>query len=65
MGLCGSLGKGAEQIFDHGITSLITTVNAPMSLDEAMENAESLYYLAAVRMFRMIQAGMQIQANKN
>ncbi|MBP3869915.1 MAG: glycerate kinase [Faecalicoccus sp.] len=65
VGLCGSLGKGAEQIFDHGITSLITTVNAPMSLDEAMENAESLYYLAAVRMFRMIQAGMQIQANKN
>ena len=65
VGLCGSLGKGAEQIFDHGITSLITTVNAPMSLDEAMENAENLYYLAAVRMFRMIQAGMQIQANKN
>ena len=62
VGLCGSLGKGAEQIFDYGIESLMTTVNGPMPLEEAMENAESLYYSGAVRMFRMIRIGMQMKS---
>ncbi len=51
--LCGSLGDGYEEIYNHGITSLITTVNAPMSLEDAMKNAKDLYYKAAVRLFRM------------
>ncbi|MCR5728242.1 MAG: glycerate kinase [Lachnospiraceae bacterium] len=53
--LCGSLGDGYEEIYNHGITSLITTVNAPMSLEEAMKNAKDLYYKAAVRLFRMLK----------
>ena len=60
VGLCGSLGKGAIDIFDFGIDSLMTTVNAPMTLDFALDNAEALYYEAAVRMFRLIQVGMRI-----
>lgn len=60
VGLCGSLGTGAEQIFDHGISSLMTTVNAPMPLSEALGRAEELYYLAAVRMFRFIKTGMMM-----
>ena len=56
--LSGSLGKGAEQVFDHGIFSIMTTVNAPMSLQEAMNNAEQLYYSSAVRMFRFIRTGV-------
>ena len=60
VGLCGSLGKGAIDIFDFGIGSLMTTVNAPMTLDFALDNAEALYYEAAVRMFRLIQVGMRI-----
>ncbi len=59
-GLCGSLGPGAGQIFDHGIASLITSVDAPMQLDEAVSRAEELYYFGAVRMFRMIRTGMII-----
>ena len=51
--LCGSLGQGYEEIYKHGITTLITTVNAPMSIEEAMKNAKDLYYKAAVRMFRL------------
>ncbi len=31
-----------------------------MTLDEAMQNASALYYDAAVRLFRLIQTGMQI-----
>ena len=61
VGLCGSLGKDACQIFDHGIASLMTTVDAPMPLDEAMDRAEELYYLGAVRMFRFLKAGMKLR----
>jgi glycerate kinase len=38
----------------------MTTVDAPMSLDEAIERSEELYYKGAVRMFRFIKAGMSI-----
>ena len=60
VGLCGSLGKGADQIFEHGIVSLMTTVDSPMTLEEALNRAEELYYLGAIRMFRFIKAGMSI-----
>ena len=39
----------------------MTTVNAPMSLDEALANAESLYYEGALRMFRLVKAGMDLK----
>lgn len=53
----GSMGKGAEDIFDCGIDSIITTVNGVMPLEEALERAEELYLGAARRMFRMLRAG--------
>ena len=60
VGLCGSLGKGADRIFDHGIASLMTSVDAPMELEEALDRAEELYYSAAVRMFRFLKTGMKL-----
>ena len=60
VGLSGSLGRDAAQIFDHGIMSLMTTVDAPMPLEEALGRAEELYYLGAVRMFRFLKAGMAL-----
>ncbi len=60
IGLSGGLGKDAEKIFDCGIESLITSVDAPMPLEDAIERAEELYYKAAVRMFRFIRTGMNI-----
>ena len=60
VGLSGSLGRDADKIFDHGIESLMTTVDAPMPLEEALGRAEELYYLGAVRMFRFINAGMTL-----
>lgn len=59
--LSGSMGENAMGIFDYGISSIMTTVNAPMSLQEAMSNAEELYLNSATRMFRLIQAGMKIR----
>ena len=60
VGLSGSLGRDADKIYDQGICSLMTTVDAPMPLEEALSRAEELYYSGAVRMFRLIKTGMDI-----
>ena len=59
--IVGSMGQGAEDIFDYGIDSIITTVNRPMALTEALDKAEGLYLGAARRMFRMLRAGMKMK----
>lgn len=64
VGLCGSLGRDAMQITEHGIVSLMTTVDAPMPLEEALDKAEELYSLGAERMFRFIKAGMTIAGKR-
>ena len=53
----GSMGRGAEKIFEHGIDSMITTVNGIMPLEKALDNAEALYLDAARRPFRMVKVG--------
>lgn len=58
--LVGGMGEGAEQIYEHGILSIITTVNGIMSFEEAFENAETLYYQAALRLFRLLKTGMEL-----
>ena len=61
LGLCGSLGQKAMDICECGVSSLMTTVNAPMELSEALERAEELYYEAAIRMFRFVKTGMDMR----
>lgn len=58
--IVGSMGKGAEDILDCGIDSIITTVNGIMPLEEALERADELYLSAARRMFRMLRAGSRL-----
>lgn len=60
--LVGTMGEGAEQIYEYGIGSIMTTVNAVMGLEDALGNAEDLYYRAALRMFRILRIGMGIGA---
>ena len=61
LGLSGSLGDRALDICDCGISSLMTTVNAPMPLDDALDRAEELYYEGAIRMFRFVKTGMEMK----
>ena len=61
LGLSGSLGKNSLDICNCGVASLMTTVNAPMPLSEALERAEELYYEGAVRMFRFVKCGMEMK----
>ncbi len=58
--LCGSLGRDYEKIYAHGISSIMTTVDGPMPLKEALDNAEELYYKGAIRMFRFMEAGRRM-----
>lgn len=58
--LTGSMGPGAERIYEYGIRSIMTTVNGVMDLNEAFNQAEDLYYQGAVRMFRLIKLGMEL-----
>ncbi len=60
--LVGSMGAGAEQIFEYGIVSMMTTVNGVIKLEEALDNAEDLYYRGALRMFRFLKAGIEMKA---
>lgn len=58
--LAGGMGEGAKQIYQHGILSILTTVNGFMSAEDAFANAETLYYQAALRLFRLLKAGQKI-----
>jgi len=58
--LVGSMGDGAEQIYEFGISSIMTTVNAVKTLPEILDAAEELYYCAALRLFSMIKLGTKL-----
>lgn len=57
--IVGGMGKGAADIYEYGVDSIITTIDGVMSIEDAMENAEELFLNAAERMFRMIHVGMK------
>lgn len=59
--IVGGMGKAAQDIYQYGIESIITTINAEMNLEEAMERAEELLLDAAERMFKVINIGMKIK----
>lgn len=59
--IVGGMGPGAQEAYEFGISSIMPTVNAPMSLDEAIARAEELLKDAADRMFRFIKLGMGLK----
>lgn len=58
--LSGSLGEGADAVFEHGADAIMTTVHSPMSLEEALDRAPELYKRSAEQMFRLIKLGMNM-----
>lgn len=59
--IVGGMGEGAESLYRYGIESVISTVCRPMSLEEALADAEGLYRSAARRLFLLLRAGMQMK----
>lgn len=55
--LAGSLGPGAEQVYQYGIGGLMSIQTRPMTLEYCMENAADLVEDAAERMTRLITIG--------
>ena len=64
-GNCWKYGQRAEDIFEYGIESMITTINGVMTLPEALDHAEELYLGAARRLFRMLRAGRKLSVAVN
>ncbi|MFI3171999.1 MAG: glycerate kinase [Eubacteriales bacterium] len=52
--IVGSMGENAEIMYEYGITSIMTTVNAIMDIETAMLRAEELYASAIRRTLRML-----------
>lgn len=50
--LTGSIGQGIEVLYQYGITSVHSIINAPMSLQEAIERAEDLLAETAEQVMR-------------
>ncbi|MBR1532952.1 MAG: glycerate kinase [Ruminococcus sp.] len=57
IGLCGSLGDGAELLYDCGVTKLIALSDSAESIEDAIANAERYYFDSAVRLFRSLRNG--------
>lgn len=55
--LCGSLAEGAEELFSCGVSELVSLSGGGVSVEEAIKNAEQLYFQTAVRMFQRIKDG--------
>lgn len=61
--ITGGMGERSEVIFDHGVDSIMTTINGAMDISEALERAEELYAGAADRMFRMLKIGSEMSTS--
>lgn len=59
IGLCGSLGDGAELLYDCGVTKLVTLSDSAESIEDAIANAERYYFDSAVRLFHEIVLNQQ------
>ncbi len=55
--IVGGMGERAEEMYEHGIDSIMTTVNGIMDLNAAIQKAPELCYQAAIRGFRLIRMG--------
>ncbi len=64
LAIVGSIGEGADRLYDMGIDSIIPIIDSVMTIEYAMENAKTLYEGAALRAFRMIRIGKELKYNK-
>ena len=58
--IAGGMADGAEELYTLAEASIITTINAAMPVEEAMQNAHTLFENAADRLFRMLKIGRRL-----
>ena len=57
IGIAGSLGAGFSEIHNHGIDSMFSLVNRPMSMNDAVSNSKRLIEIATEEACRAINIG--------
>lgn len=60
LAIVGSIGPGSESLYEHGLSSILSIVNGPMSLENSMDKAYDLTVEAAERGFRILRMGKEI-----
>ncbi|MGI6576047.1 MAG: glycerate kinase [bacterium] len=58
--IVGSIGQGAEDVYQEGIEAMMTIVNGPISLAEAMAKTGDLVAEATARVMRLVKVGMDL-----
>lgn len=58
--IVGSIGVGAELLYEHGIMAIVPIPDKPMDLDEAVKDAYSLIGNATERTFRLLRLGKDL-----
>jgi glycerate kinase len=57
----GGIGKGAETLYEHGISAIVPIANGAITLDYAISNAKSLIRETGHRIFSLIKIGTYIK----
>jgi len=57
--ICGSIGKGAEVLYDNGFASIFSIIDKPMCIDEAMEKSSELIQNCSERVIRALNITVQ------
>ena len=58
--IVGSIGEGAYKVYDHGVDGIISIIDKPMVLYEAMAKSGELIESAIERVMRIMKVGMAI-----
>lgn len=62
--LAGTIGRGVDQTFAHGISAFASILKRPCTLEEAIRDGEKLLRRAAEDAIRMMAVGLRLQAFK-
>ncbi len=54
IGVAGTLGKDSEKLYNHGFSLLLSIINKPMSLEEALKNAPELVRDTGLRIGKIL-----------
>jgi glycerate kinase len=58
--IVGSIGEGAQLVYEHGIDAVMSCITSPMSLEEVIRKSPQLIEEAAERLFRIIKSSSKI-----
>lgn len=59
--ISGAVTADADALLSHNIVALFSTVNGPMTLDEAMASADRLLERASAHVLRLVRTGMAVK----